>query len=259
MTDNNSADDGDRIDRRTCLKVAGAAVGGAALATGFDLDTDDVADAGSQLHFGYGGGPILVAGASALATGESEVNDASANADPIDTDTEVSGTLETAGVDWFAFDATAEESFDVVFDRVSADGVTSVVVYGPDCGFLGLRQVGTDRQVAIPETPVETGTHYVEVVDVQAGDGDYTLQVVTDGSATATETATPSPTATDSPTATPSPTDSPTATPSPTATATPSPTDSPTATATPSPTATEVVDEYGEQGYGDYGYGGAAD
>jgi len=236
MTDETEADDeSDRIDRRTYLKLAAVAAGtGAATsALGGDL-LEDAADAASEIHFGYGGGPILVAAASALAGGESEVNDACATADPISTDTDIAATLEAAGADWYAFDATAGDEFEVVFDRAATDGITSVVVYGPDCSFLGLRQVGTGRQVSIPETPVESGTHYVEVADVQASSGDYTLQVVTDGSATPTATPTPSPTATD----------------------TPSPT--PTATPTPSPTATEVVDEYGEQGYGEHGYGGAA-
>jgi cell division septation protein DedD len=126
---------------------------------------------------------------------------------------------------------------------VPSTGVTSVVLYGPGCTFKTLRQVGTESQIQISATAQESGTHYVEIVDVQEGDGDYTMRVDT-GSSTAT------PTPTDTATATPSPT------PTDTATATPTPTD--TATATPSPTATTVADDYGEQGYGEYGYGGVS-
>ena len=70
------------------------------------------------------------------------------------------------------------------------------------------------------------------------------VQGIVDGDG-ATETPTPTPTPTE--TATPTPTD--TATPTPTDTATPTPTATPTATPIPN-------DEFGERGYGAYGYGG---
>lgn len=227
-------DDG-RIDRRTYLALAGAALGTATVAG--CLGGGDGPDGGKEIRFGYGGGPfMLAAGSMALAAAsEEEPNDACENAQPVSADTDISGTLEAAGVDWYGVDLAAGEDYDVVFDRVSSTGVTNVVLYGPGCTFKTLRQVGTEKQISVGATADESGTHYVEIVDVQQGDGDYSLRVDT-GSSTATATATPSPTDT--------------------ATATPSPTD--TATATPSPTATTVADEYGEQGYGEYGYGGVS-
>jgi len=224
-------DDGDSIDRRTYLALAGATLGTATLAGCLGGDDDE----DRQVHFGYGGGPFMLSvGSAALAAAsESEPNDACANAAPIATDTTVSGTLEAAGVDWFGVDLEAGEEYEVRFDRAPTTGVTSVVLYGPGCTFQTLRQVGTDREISIDATADEAGTYYVEVVDIQESDGDYSLRVDT-GSSTATPTPTPTTTSTQTPTATD------------------------TATSTPTPTATPVVDEYGEQGYGQYGYGGVS-
>lgn len=249
-------DGDDSIDRRTYLQLAGATAGAAALAGCGDL-LDGGSSGDTTLHFGYGGGPFLLSAstAAALAASESEPNDACANANPIDLDTDVGGTLESAGVDWYSVDLSAGDEVDVLFDRVPSTGVTNVVLYGPDCTFLTLRQVGTDQQIGLSLTAEESGTHYVEVADVEEAAGDYAVRVDTGQT-----TATPSPTPTDTATATPSPTDTATATPSPTptATATPSPTATATSTPTATATATDVADEYGEQGYGEYGYGGVA-
>jgi len=221
------------IDRRTYLTLAGSALGTAALAG--CLGSADRAGT-SGLAFGYGGSAVLLSTNSLAATetSESESNDAAVDADPIATGTTVPGTLESAGVDWFAVDMAADENFDVVYDRTPSTGVTNVIVYGPDRHFETLRQVGTDQEIRLPWTADESGTYYVEVSDVQDGSGDYLLRVETADSTT--ETATPTPTET--------------ATPTPTETATPTPTET--------PTATTIEDEYGQQGYGEYGYGGVA-
>jgi hypothetical protein len=231
-------DDGDSIDRRTYLALAGAALGTATVAGCLGgNDTDE----GRKVHFGYGGGPFMLSvGSAALAAAsESEPNDACANAAPISTDTTVSGTLEPAGVDWFGVDLAAGEAYEVRFDRVPTTGVTSVVLYGPGCTFETLRQLGTDQEISIGATADEAGTYYVEVVDIQESDGDYSLRVDT-GSSTSTSTSTETATSTATPTSTSTPTST------------------ETATTTPTPTATPVVDEYGEQGYGQYGYGGVS-
>ena len=81
-------------------------------------------------------------------------------------------------------------------------------------------------------------------------------------SSTPTETTTPTsastepstPTETETPTPTPSPTPTPTETETPTPT--PTSTSTETTTATPTPTPRPVDDEFGRQGYGEYGYGG---
>ncbi|MEF8856365.1 MAG: hypothetical protein V5A44_12830 [Haloarculaceae archaeon] len=209
------------MDRRSYLALAGAALGATAAGC---LGGADGPDSDRRLRFGYGGGPYLFAAGSAAlaaAASESEPNDACANAQAVSPDTDVSATLESSGVDWFGVDLAAGEEYEVVYDRAPATGVTSVVLYGPNCAFETMRQVGTDRQVSIGATARESGIHYVEIVDVQQGDGDYTVRVDT-GSATATRTPTP------------------------------------TDTATATPAATTIADEYGEQGYGEYGYGGVS-
>jgi hypothetical protein len=212
------------MNRRSYLALAGATLGTAAVAG--CLGGSDEPESGREVRFGYGGGPVLLsvgsaALAAASATSENEPNDTCTNAQAVSTDTDVSGTLESAGVDWYGVELSSGEDYDVVFDRVPSAGVTNVVLYGPDCAFKTLRQVGSGSRIQISATARESGTHYVEIVDVQEGNGDYTMRVDTES-----------------------------------ASATPSPTD--TATATPSPTATTVADEYGEQGYGGYGYGGVS-
>jgi hypothetical protein len=209
-------DDEHTIDRRTYLTLAGATVGTAAIAG----CSGGGATSANELRYGFGGAPVvLAAGSTALqASSEAEPNDACGDATPIATDTTVSGTLDAADVDWYSVDLAAEEPFDVVFDRTATDGVTNVVISGPDCSFKTLRQVGSAQETRVSATADEAGIHYVEVVDINQGDGDYTVRVDTGQETT--------------PTATPTP--------------------------TPTPTPTAVEDDYGEQGYGAYGYGGTA-
>ncbi|WP_229125847.1 hypothetical protein [Halapricum desulfuricans] len=176
--ENQRRDDEAGLDRRTYLQIAGgvAIAGGAAGCLG--------SARAKEVQYGYGGDPMVL-DAESLSTDsvdltvESEPNDTCTNANPIATDTEVSGTLEPAGVDWFGFDVESGTSFDIVFDRVPETGVTGVVVYGPGCEYQQLRQVGTDRQVRLTTTASESGTHTVEIVDVNDADGDYTVAIDT--------------------------------------------------------------------------------
>jgi len=99
----------------------------------------------------------------------------------------------------------------------ATDGVSSVVLYGPDSDYKDLVFVGIDDPARVVETAATTGTHFVEVVDVQRSKGAYSLALTADSdSGTPTQTA----------------------------------------TATPTPTATPLDDDYGTQTYGEYGYGG---
>jgi len=203
------------MDRRTYLTLAGVTAGTVAVA---GCSTGDVAStARTTVRYGFGGAPVLLSsGSTALA--ESEPNDACGDATAISTDTTVSGTLDAADADWYSVDLDAGETFDVVFERAASDGITNVVISGPGCSFKTLRQVGSGQEVRLSATADEAGIHYVEVVDLNEGDGDYAVRVDTGGETT--ETATPTPTSTE--------------------------------------TATSVEDDYGEQGYGEYGYGGSA-
>jgi len=161
------------MDRRTYLVLTGAAAGTAALS---GVSPGRVGATDSNLRYGYGGVPILVP-VESTTTDEVEPNDACATADAIASNAAVAGSLEPAGVDWYSIDLAAGDEVDVVFDRVSETGVTGVVAYGPGCAFQTLRQVGTPREIAVTVTAETTGTHYVEIVDVEEGDGDYSMLI----------------------------------------------------------------------------------
>ena len=175
------------LDRRTYLRIAGGAaiVGGMAGCLGETR--------AEEVRYGYGGERYVLDSAtlesnSLNLTAESEPNDACTNANPIELDTDISGSLEAAGVDWYSFDLSADTAFEVVVDRVPETGVTGVVVYGPDCDFLQLRQVGTSQSVRLAATASEAGTYTVEVTDINSADGEYTVAIDTGSYDTSTPT-----------------------------------------------------------------------
>ncbi|MFC7229691.1 hypothetical protein ACFQML_20010 [Salinirubellus salinus] len=181
--------------------------------------------------YGYGGPPVVTdesklavldAAVTSLATAtETETNDSRPDATLVSLNTEATGELTSGDVDWFGFDVDSETDLTVEVTRDTGDGVAALSLYGPD-GFRDQVYVGGDT-ARVTELVSTTGTYFVALVDLNGGTGSYTL-TVTDGTQ---ETAT--------------------ATPTPTATATPTP----TATATPI-----VDDDYGDQDYGFYGFGG---
>jgi len=218
------------LDRRSYLAAAGlttAAVAGCA-----DLDSGQTVQPVSS--FGYGGGPVLQQ-TSSLTVSESEPNDRQGNADAISLGATVSGTLAVSDTDWYLVDASAGDDIAVEFSRQAASGVTAVILYSPDGTFHNLKYVASDDPVTVAGTAETSGNHFVQVVDTQNSDGDYTMTV--GGTST-----------------TPTPTE--TATPVVTETATPESTE--TATPVVTETTTSAEDDYGEQGYGEYGYGGIA-
>ncbi|UWM54388.1 hypothetical protein N0B31_20000 [Salinirubellus salinus] len=165
---------------------------------------------------------VLDAAVTSLATAtETETNDSRPDATLVSLNTEATGELTSGDVDWFGFDVDSETDLTVEVTRDTGDGVAALSLYGPD-GFRDQVYVGGDT-ARVTELVSTTGTYFVALVDLNGGTGSYTL-TVTDGTQ---ETAT--------------------ATPTPTATATPTP----TATATPI-----VDDDYGDQDYGFYGFGG---
>jgi len=216
------------MTRRSVLLAAGAA--GASLAGCTGSGSTGNVELQPLGVYGYGGNPVLSSASETITTAESEPNDTRKEAMEVSLGTEIDGELTTAEADWFAFDAEAGQTVIVEFSRSAADGVTSVILYGLDGDYQDLVFVGTDDPTRLEETLGATGTHYVEVVDIQQSAGGYTLGITTD----AEETSTPTPTAT--------PTETQTAT--------------PTATPTETQTATSLEDDYGEQVYGGYGYGG---
>jgi hypothetical protein len=162
---------------------------------------------------------------------ESEPNGSQGTADAVSLGASVRGTLAAGDNDWYAVELTAEGSLDLTLVRDSNWAKSSFGLYGPDGTRLDAVQVPNKKPVSLGLDPVPTtGTYFVRLASNKPTGG-YELSV--QGTTPATPTLTPTP----EPTATPTPTPTPTATPTP----------------------TPISDDYGEQGYGDFGYGGMAD
>ncbi|ELZ46961.1 carbohydrate binding module (family 6) protein [Halorubrum coriense DSM 10284] len=167
--------------------------------------------------FGFGGGTaIRQSEEPSTSVAESEPNDTLGAATPVALGEQISGDLRPSDSDWYALELSNGQQLAVTFWRSSQTGVTAVIVYDADGVFSNLRYISTDETVAFEVTAETSGTHHVQVVDTQSSDGAYTLAL---GDASATETP-----------------------------------DSDSGTETPTPT--PIEDDYGQQGYGEYGYGG---
>jgi hypothetical protein len=237
--------DSPMLGRRTYLGLTGAALATATTGyavSGGDSESAQVTELNSVTSFGYGGSPVVQQSAKLVtaSTVEAEPNDSIETAMPVDSGVTVDAMLETSETDWYGISAAEGDQITVEYDRSSSQGITSVFIYNPDGESVETRNVGTDKLVTVAELAATAGTYFIQITEVNNGGGEYTLTTwAGDGSTT-----TPSPT----PTATATSTATPTATSTATPTATPSPTPSPT----------PVADDFGEQGYGAYGYGGSA-
>jgi len=172
--------------------------------------------------FGYGGTLYATSTTTqTLMTTETDIdepNDTISEATPIAADVDVNGYLTEGDVDWFAFDLAAGDGITARLDFESDLGVVGLVLYDADGDFVDERYLSAS-QGYVDYTAGSTGTHFAQVVDVEADAGSYVIRIST-GEGTGTETATATP------------------------------------TETTIATVTEIDDEYGEQGYGEYGYGG---
>ncbi len=270
--------DGTGLRRRTYLGL----LGGAAATLGIAQNGADVVGDAEAAQFGYGGLPVV----ASTATGEAEPNDRREEATPIAVDTTVNGTLTGNETDWFAVDVPEAGSLVVAFGGGDPGSVVALVLYDEGGDFVDQRYAASESETRLSE-PVEADrTYYLQVVNLGAWSGDYSFTASLEaGEPTPTPSPTPTPMPTETPTATPtdtptaSPTETPTATPTPSPTETPTstptetptntptasptptptetPTDTPTASPTPTPSPTPALsDDYGTQGYGEYGYGG---
>jgi hypothetical protein len=233
-----------RLSRRSYLKMSGTALAATAALVGHESVTSVPEQAALTVH-GYGGTPVVKQHGSQTvnalsgdslnqlsAITESEPNDTKSTAQQISVGSSVGATLTPAEVDWYAFSATEGDRVVLKLTRASKYGITALILYGPEGDYIDLRYAGSDAPATVDlDSAPSSSTYYAQVVDIQEGSGDYTLDVTKgDATTTTTTTATPEPTAT--------------------------PTPEPTATPTPEPTATPVDDTFGQQGYGEYGYGG---
>ncbi|MFC6733695.1 hypothetical protein [Haladaptatus sp. DYSN1] len=284
------------LNRRTYLKLASAVVvaGGGALVL-----SDDGLEMRPQTVFGYGGAPAADdadAPLVSVAGREREPNDDREVATRIETGSAIQGELDSDEVDWFTFEAESGDELTVEFEREEEEGVTAVALYDRAGHFLDQVYVGSNAPTQLAEHVTETGSYFVQLVDVQDGNSEYTLTVsVTPGETQPpTETTqTPTPTATTTTesvettqtttaettqtetatetateiTQTETTTQTTTQTTQPATETTTQTTEAPTATTqttvAPDSTTTESTtqtttdaDEYGQQRYGEYGYGG---
>jgi hypothetical protein len=202
--------------------LAGSALAGAAGCTGDISSNPTVGEVRPLSVYGYGGTQVLEqSDTTALTTTENEPNDARETATELSSGTEVSADLTPAEVDWFTFEATQGEPITVEYQRADSAGVVAVIIYGPDGDHIEQLYVGNSKPTQLIEPAPADGMHFVEVVDINNGDGPYTMTVRAGTDSTATPTPEPTATPTPEPTATPTP--EPTATPTPEPTATPTP------------------------------------
>jgi hypothetical protein len=173
----------ERLDRRSFMFLSGgvatAAVTGAL--GGASEPAKGAEKAAPTLH-GYGGrqaldGTTVPNTLSAETLTQTEENAERENAMEIPTGTLVEAELDPATVDWFVFDVNEGDPITVDYNRSNAVGVTGLVLYGPDGSFKDKTWVGTDSLTQLSHTVSETGQCHVQVLDVEDGDGSYTLTV----------------------------------------------------------------------------------
>lgn len=172
-----------RLSRRGFVMLAsGATVAavGAPFGTATPTTTVTQPDA-----YGYGGasaGPdggttTVVAKRATTITTQTTDNDERANALEISPGTLVEAELDADSVEWFTFDATADDQITVDYERSSSVGVTGVVLYGSDGQFINQLYVGTESLHQLKATANETGSYFLQVVDVEDGSGPYSFTV----------------------------------------------------------------------------------
>jgi hypothetical protein len=109
------------LGRRAYLGLTGATIAAAAGVAGTGSGaTPPTTEIEPVSAFGYGGGATLRQSGSvavAVSTSELEPNDDLRTATPISAGAEVTGTLEAADVDWFAFEANAGDALTLEFRR----------------------------------------------------------------------------------------------------------------------------------------------
>jgi hypothetical protein len=248
-----------RLSRRSYLKMAGVSVAAAAALTQ-QPGSPQVPQGTQMAIYGYGGAQVFEQQGSITTSAfsgavqdltpsdESESNDRRATADKVSVGSVISAELTPAEVDWYAFDASKDQSVELVLDRNKQDGVTALILYGPTGDHIDLKYAGTGEPTRVDlDWAPSAGTYFAQVVDIHSGGGPYTLTV--QNKQNVTPEPTPEPTATPTPEPTATPTPEPTATPTPEPTATPTPEQTPyygTVRSIPGRIEAENFDEGGE-------------
>lgn len=176
------------LNRRKSLKVGAAAIAG--LLTGSSIGSDTVGAVPSSTAEitqpsvnSYGGGNTLTEESLMVGSDQSRMLAQTEDNEEIETALEVSpgttieATLEPKTVDWITFPAASGDPIEVEYQRSDPQGVTGIILYGPEGNFDELIYAGSDSPVSLGSVASEAGSHFVQIVDVQEGDGDYALTV----------------------------------------------------------------------------------
>ncbi|WP_138004384.1 hypothetical protein [Halalkalirubrum salinum] len=186
--DDDGGDDQPKLSRRSYLLLAGTAVATVAGQTGdsgvASAKTADATTVNAPDTYGYGGGSVLsqptAPEITAIRPLESDSSRDSTNktittAEEISLDTAVNSTLPADTSRWYALSVTEGQTIQVDFQRSDPSGVTALVLYDADGDFCSLRYTATDAPVQLLDTIETSETAYLQIVDVQNGDGDYTF------------------------------------------------------------------------------------
>lgn len=178
---------GTSLDRRSYMLLAGgaaaAAVGGTAASNAVSASETTISQPDL---YGYGGADLHPSGqeTTLLSTDEitdtvtqTEENAERATAMEISPGTLVNASLETATVDWFVFEAAAGDPITVEYDRENELGITGLILYGPDGSFQDKLYVGSGSTHTLSHVAEESGDHYLQVIDVTDGAGEYAFVV----------------------------------------------------------------------------------
>lgn len=183
-----------QLSRRSFVMLAsGATVAAAGASFGTASPTTTVTQPDA---YGYGGasaGPgggatTVVAKRATTVTTQTTDNDERANALNISPGTLVETELAADSVDWFTFDAAVDDPITVEYERSASVGVTGLILYDPDGNFVNQLYVGTDTVHQLTSTATMSGGYFLQVIDVEEGDGPYSFTVsVTADDGTTTE------------------------------------------------------------------------
>lgn len=179
-----TATGGSALSRRSFVLLA---TGATATAVGSPLGTASPTPTtvNQPDAYGYGGastGPgggstTVLASASTAVLTQTEDNDERATAMQISPDTLVEADLGPATVDWFTFDASTDDPITVEYERSASVGVTGLILYDPDGNFVDQLYVGTDTVHQLTSTATMSGGYFLQVIDVEEGDGPYSFTV----------------------------------------------------------------------------------
>lgn len=187
--DDDGGDGQPRVSRRKYLLLTGTGMAAVAGQTGdnsgvVSAKTTDTTTVSAPDTYGYGGGSVLSQSTSPQITAQRPLGDhtrenldseITTTAEELPSDTTVNNTLPADSSRWYALEVTGGEDLLVDFQRSDPDGITALVLYDADGSFRSLRYAASDAPVQLLDTIEAGGTVFLQTVDVQNGDGDYTL------------------------------------------------------------------------------------